>query len=68
MIKASKLPLLLVVEYFRGVAGASNEWTVCRRLHGMLATVINGMVLHEALEDKGMLTRLQTAPYEIGYC
>jgi uridylate kinase len=30
-------------------------------LHGMLATVINGMALQGALEDKGMLTRLQTA-------
>lgn len=28
---------------------------------GMLATVINGMALQGALEDKGMLTRLQTA-------
>jgi uridylate kinase len=27
----------------------------------VLATVINGMVLQGALEDKGMLTRLQTA-------
>jgi len=27
----------------------------------MLATVINGMALQGALEDKGMLTRLQTA-------
>jgi uridylate kinase len=28
---------------------------------GMLATVINGMALQGALEEKGMLTRLQTA-------
>jgi uridylate kinase len=28
---------------------------------GTLATVINGMALQGALEDKGMLTRLQTA-------
>jgi uridylate kinase len=32
-----------------------------RRLHGNVATVINGMALQGALEDKGMLTRLQTA-------
>lgn len=28
---------------------------------GMLATIINGMALQSALEEKGMLTRLQTA-------
>jgi uridylate kinase len=37
------------------------EWTVSRDYMGMLATVINGMALQGALEDKGMLTRLQTA-------
>jgi uridylate kinase len=32
------------------------EWTVSRDYMGMLATVINGMALQGALEDKGMLT------------
>ncbi|MBC8643621.1 UMP kinase [Flavobacterium lindanitolerans] len=46
---------------FRGVAGASNGMDrVQGDYMGMLATVINGMALG-ALEDKGMLTRLQTA-------
>ena len=47
---------------FRGVAGASNGMdSVQGDYMGMLATVINGMALQGALEDKGMLTRLQTA-------
>ena len=47
---------------FRGVAGASNGMDrVQGDYMGMLATVINGMALQGALEDKGMLTRLQTA-------
>jgi uridylate kinase len=47
---------------FRGVAGAK-----CRmdRVQGVdymgCYTVINGMALQGALEDKGMKTRLQTA-------
>jgi uridylate kinase len=36
------------------------EWTVSKGTMGMLATVINGMALQGALEDKGC-TRLQTA-------
>lgn len=47
---------------FRGVAGASKGMDrVQGDYMGMLATVINGMALQGALEDKGMLTRLQTA-------
>jgi uridylate kinase len=47
---------------FRGVAGASSGMDrVQGDYMGMLATVINGMALQGALEDKGMLTRLQTA-------
>jgi uridylate kinase len=42
---------------FRGVAGASNGMDrVQGDYMGMLATVINGMALQGALEDKGMLT------------
>lgn len=47
---------------FRGVAGASAGMDrVQGDYMGMLATVINGMALQGALEDKGMKTRLQTA-------
>ncbi|MBF0693785.1 MAG: UMP kinase [Flavobacterium sp.] len=47
---------------FRGVAGASKGMDrVQGDYMGMLATVINGMALQGALEDKGMPTRLQTA-------
>jgi len=47
---------------FRGIAGASNGMDrVQGDYMGMLATVINGMALQGALEDAGMLTRLQTA-------
>jgi len=47
---------------FRGVAGAANGMDrVQGDYMGMLATVINGMALQGALEDQGMLTRLQTA-------
>ncbi len=47
---------------FRGVAGASKGMDrVQGDYMGMLASVINGMALQGALEDKGMLTRLQTA-------
>ncbi|AMA48314.1 MULTISPECIES: UMP kinase [Flavobacterium] len=47
---------------FRGVAGASNGMDrVQGDYMGMLATIINGMALQSALEEKGMLTRLQTA-------
>lgn len=47
---------------FRGVAGASNGMDrVQGDYMGMLATIINGMALQGALEDKGMQTRLQTA-------
>src|SRR6476620_12548324 len=47
---------------FRGVSGASNGMDrVQGDYMGMLATVINGMALQGALEDHGMLTRLQTA-------
>jgi len=47
---------------FRGVAGASNGMDrVQGDYMGMMATIINGMALQGALEDAGMLTRLQTA-------
>ena len=47
---------------FRGVACASKGMDrVQGDYMGMLATVINGMALQGALEDKGMPTRLQTA-------
>lgn len=47
---------------FRGVSGASAGMDrVQGDYMGMLATVINGMALQGALENKGMLTRLQTA-------
>ncbi|MCG9792180.1 UMP kinase [Flavobacterium algicola] len=47
---------------FRGVAGASAGMDrVQGDYMGMLATIINGMALQGALEDKGILTRLQTA-------
>ena len=47
---------------FRGVAGASNGMDRVQGDHmGMLATIINGLALQSALEDAGMLTRLQTS-------
>lgn len=47
---------------FRGVSGVSSGMDrVQGDYMGMLATVINGMALQGALENKGMLTRLQTA-------
>ena len=45
-----------------GVAGASNGMDrVQGDYMGMLATVINSLALQSALEDEGVLTRLQTA-------
>ena len=47
---------------FRGLAGASNGMDrVQGDYMGMLATVINSLALQSALEDEGVLTRLQTA-------
>jgi len=47
---------------FRGIAGASSGMDrVQGDYMGMLATIINGIALQGALEDNGMLTRLQTA-------
>lgn len=47
---------------FRGVAGASSGMDRVQGDHmGMLATVINGLALQAALEDKGIDTRLQSA-------
>lgn len=48
---------------FRGISGATNNHIdrVQGDYMGMLATVINGMALQAALEDKGISTRLQTA-------
>ena len=47
---------------FRGVAGASKGMDRVQGDHmGMLATVINGLALQSALEDKGVQTRLQSA-------
>lgn len=47
---------------FRGVAGAMNGMDRVQGDHmGMLATVINGLALQNALEDAGVKTRLQSA-------
>ena len=47
---------------YRGIAGASNGMDRVQGDHmGMLATVINGLALQSALEDKGVQTRLQSA-------
>lgn len=47
---------------FRGVAGASKGMDRVQGDHmGMLATVINGLALQSALENKGVQTRLQSA-------
>ncbi len=47
---------------FRGLAGESNGIDRVQGDHmGMLATVINGLALQSALEDKGVQTRLQSA-------
>lgn len=47
---------------FRGVSGASAGMDrVQGDYMGMLATIINGMALQGALEEIGLLTRLQTA-------
>ena len=47
---------------FRGVSGESNGMDrVQGDYMGMLATVINGLALQSALEDKGIQTRLQTS-------
>ena len=47
---------------FRGVAGASAGMDrVQGDYMGMLATIINGMALQGALEDAGIITRLQSA-------
>lgn len=47
---------------FRGVAGASKGMDRVQSDHmGMLATVINGLALQDALEDADIPTRLQTA-------
>ncbi len=47
---------------FRGLAGESNGMDRVQGDHmGMLATIINGLALQSALEDKGVQTRLQSA-------
>tara|TARA_R110002051_G_scaffold159536_4_gene230967 strand:+ start:4530 stop:5237 length:708 start_codon:yes stop_codon:yes gene_type:complete len=47
---------------FRGLSGASNGMDRVQGDHmGMLATVINGLALQSALEEKGIQTRLQSA-------
>ncbi len=47
---------------FRGLAGASQGMDRVQGDHmGMLATVINGLALQSALENKGIQTRLQSA-------
>ena len=47
---------------FRGLAGAATGMDrVQGDYMGMLATVINGMALQGALEDAGIMTRLQSA-------
>jgi uridylate kinase len=47
---------------YRGLAGESNGMDRVQGDHmGMLATIINGLALQSALEDKGVQTRLQSA-------
>lgn len=47
---------------FRGIAGASRGMDRVQGDHmGMLATVINGLALQSACEEKGIKTRLQSA-------
>ncbi len=47
---------------FRGIAGSSYGMDrVSADKMGMLATVINSLALQDALEEKGVLTRVQTA-------
>jgi uridylate kinase len=47
---------------FRGVAGASRGMDRVQGDHmGMLATIINGLAMQSALENKGLDTRLQSA-------
>jgi uridylate kinase len=47
---------------FRGVSGASEGMDRVQGDHmGMLATIINGLALQSALENKGVDTRLQSA-------
>ncbi len=47
---------------FRGVAGASRGMDRASADHmGMLATVINSLALQDALENRGVSTRVQTA-------
>lgn len=47
---------------FRGVSGASSGMDRVQGDHmGMLATIINGLALQSALENKGLDTRLQSA-------
>ncbi|TCI94259.1 UMP kinase [Tenacibaculum sp. M341] len=47
---------------FRGVSGAANGMDRVQGDHmGMLATCINGLALQSALEDEGVITRMQTA-------
>jgi len=47
---------------YRGLSGSSNGIDRVQGDHmGMLATIINGLALQSALEEKGQDTRLQTA-------
>jgi len=41
--------------------GAAEAWTALRRLHGMLATVLNALALQDACEKAGVHTRVQSA-------
>jgi len=53
----------IVVErqHFRGVSGASRDRPGDRRLHGMLATVMNAMALQDALKKLAVDSRVQSA-------
>jgi uridylate kinase len=53
------------INVFRGVTGASNGMDRVQGDYMECATVINGMALQGALEDKGMLTRLQTTKLKL---
>lgn len=64
-VAASGVQLGLVVgggNFFRGVSAAAQDMDRVAADHmGMLATVINGLALQDALEKKGVATRVMTA-------
>jgi uridylate kinase len=59
--KGIEIAIVIGGGIFRGVAGASNGMDRARGLHGNASHSYQRNALQGALEDKGMLTRLQTA-------